>query len=303
MDDGRIHYIYKIHFLMGFPAGRYYIGKRTFKGDDISKDKYTGSGNFCFAYFKKYGRIEGKTYIREILEINPSKKINALREIEWIGDKYKNDKLCMNQAPGGLTCYIDNDYTITTSVRQYDLDGNFIKEWDSIVDAESELRINNVGACCAHRRHQAGGFMWRYASDGLLKLDKKEVLPKQARAVRQYSLAGELIAEFDAIRDAVNQTGVDKKSIQECCIGRQKTGKGFIWKYVDPDYIRPCNRDIKVCGAIMVEQYSDNGELINKWESIYQAARGIGVSPATVAKRGKDGKPILGTTLKLVKYA
>lgn len=81
MDDGKIHYIYKIHFLKGFPAGRYYIGKRTFKGNDLRKDSYTGSGNFCFAYFKKYGKLEGETYIREILEINPSKKINGIREI------------------------------------------------------------------------------------------------------------------------------------------------------------------------------------------------------------------------------
>lgn len=70
--------------------------------------------------------------------------------------------------------------------------------------------------------------MWRYAKEGLDYVDKKEGLPKQARAVRQYSIDGEFIKEFDAMRDAVRETGVDKKSIQECCAGRQKTGKGYI---------------------------------------------------------------------------
>lgn len=170
----------------------------------------------------------------------------------------------MNQMPGGVTGYINNDNMISVSVRQYDRDGNFIKEWPGISDAEAALGINNVGACCNGRRHLAGGFMWRYAKEGLDSVDKKEGLPKQARAVRQYSIDGEFIKEFDAMRDAVRETGVDKKSIQECCAGRQNTGRGFIWKYVDPDYIRPCNRNLKTCGAIMVEQYDLSGNLINK---------------------------------------
>lgn len=36
-----IYYIYKIHFLCGFPSGRYYIGKHKHTGD-LSNDKYTG---------------------------------------------------------------------------------------------------------------------------------------------------------------------------------------------------------------------------------------------------------------------
>lgn len=76
----KFYYIYKIHFLCGFPSGRYYIGKRTYQGVEISRDRYTGSGNFCEAYFKKYGKTEGETFIKEILEINPSKKINDDRE-------------------------------------------------------------------------------------------------------------------------------------------------------------------------------------------------------------------------------
>lgn len=34
----------------------------------------------------------------------------------------------MNQISGGLTDYINNDNMISSPVRQYDQDGNFIKE-------------------------------------------------------------------------------------------------------------------------------------------------------------------------------
>lgn len=298
-----VHYIYKIHFLCGYPSGRYYIGKRTYKGDDIRKDKYTGSGNFCKAYFKKYGTKEGVTYIREILEVNPSRKINADREIEWIGTKYKDDKLCMNLCAGGINSQIhDSDYN-NRPVRQYSIEGNFIKDYKSIQDAELELQINNIQACCAGRRHTAGGYQWRYVSDNVEKLTYKDSLCKQARAVKQYTLSGEFIREFESIRDAVNITGVDKKSIQECCIGRQKTGKGFIWKYVDPNYIRPCNRDLQKCGAIKVGQYAKDGGLISSWDSIFQASVALNCSPGTVAKYIRKNKCFRETYLKVIEYA
>ena len=301
VSTGPIHYIYKIHFLKGFPSGRYYIGKRTFKGCDIRKDPYTGSGQFCFAYFRKYGTIEGETYIKEILEINPSKKINGMREAYHIGDKYKTDPLCMNLAAGDF-----RGNTVGANkhkIRQYTKDGKFIKEWDCINDAECTLGINNVSACCNRRRHFAGGFIWRYSYENIKYIPKKERLPKQARAVEQYSLDGSFIARFDTIRDAVDATGVDKKSIQECCIGRQQTGKGFIWKYVDPNYIRPCNRDLKVCGAKIVEQYDLNGNLLGSWESIYAAARALNVSRSTIFSKFRKNQLFNNTKLIIKDYA
>lgn len=75
-----IHYIYKIHFLCGSQEGRYYIGRRSTKYKSIEKDTYAGSGSFCKLYYKKYGRILGVTYTKDILEINPTLKTNIKRE-------------------------------------------------------------------------------------------------------------------------------------------------------------------------------------------------------------------------------
>lgn len=75
------------------------IGKRSYRGSDISKDKYCGSGRYCDFYFKKYGIRLGETYIKEIIEINSNKKINSDREAYWIGDLWKTDPLCKNLYP------------------------------------------------------------------------------------------------------------------------------------------------------------------------------------------------------------
>lgn len=281
----KVHYIYKIYFLCGFPTGRYYLGKRTGYVDD----SYGGSGNFCKAYYKKYGKIAGKTYIKEIIEINPSKGINVKREEIIIGDLWKTDPLCMNQAPGGMTNKSCGDQKVH-KVRQYDMyDGHLIKEWDSISEAESELGINNISRCCTRRCNLAGQWIWRYSSDDLDYVDPKDGYCKQARAVIQCDLDGNEIRRFDRIQDAVLETGVDKKSIQECCAHRRKRGKGFIWKYVDEDYVRPCNRDLAKCGAKPVIQYDLNGNIIAEYVSLNAASKATGISNSAIRNACKDG--------------
>lgn len=54
----------------------------------------------------------------------------------------------------------------TKPILQYDLQGNFIKEWKSIKEASSELKINSssIGNCINKRKYYltAGGFIWKY---------------------------------------------------------------------------------------------------------------------------------------------
>ena len=47
-------------------------------------------------------------------------------------------------------------------VRQYDLQGVFIKEWASISEAKRTLNISHIGECCSSKIKTAGGYMWRY---------------------------------------------------------------------------------------------------------------------------------------------
>ena len=97
--EAYIHYIYKITFLCGEHKNCYYLGKRS----TVNKtdNGYVGSGLFTKYYFKKYGKINGVTYIKDILEYNVSKIENSKREKEIIGDLYKTDPLCMNLCEGG----------------------------------------------------------------------------------------------------------------------------------------------------------------------------------------------------------
>jgi hypothetical protein len=49
--------------------------------------------------------------------------------------------------------------------------------------------------------------------------------------INQYSLDGIFIKRWSSIIEACKYYGVSSSCIVDCCKGRQKTSKGFIWKY------------------------------------------------------------------------
>lgn len=56
---------------------------------------------------------------------------------------------------------------ISKKINQYDLDGNFIKTWNSIIQIERELNIfhSRIIEACKGQRKQIGGYKWRYADE------------------------------------------------------------------------------------------------------------------------------------------
>jgi hypothetical protein len=53
---------------------------------------------------------------------------------------------------------------LNTPVLQYDLKGNFIKEWSSQNEATKSLNKNGdgIGACCRGKQKSAYGFIWKF---------------------------------------------------------------------------------------------------------------------------------------------
>ena len=49
-------------------------------------------------------------------------------------------------------------------IKQYTSDGIFIKQWDSIKEAQNNLKIpnQNIVKVCQGKRHTAGGYKWEY---------------------------------------------------------------------------------------------------------------------------------------------
>ena len=69
------------------------------------------------------------------------------------------------------------EHPASKKVYQYDLLGNFIKEWDCLSDAQRHLniRVTHITACCNGRQKTAGGYIWKRQFDERIKLDRERL--------------------------------------------------------------------------------------------------------------------------------
>lgn len=53
----------------------------------------------------------------------------------------------------------------------------------------------------------------------------------QTRKIIQYSIKGEIIKEWNGLREIKENTGFSQSSISQCCNKKYKTSYGFVWRY------------------------------------------------------------------------
>ncbi len=172
--------------------------------------------------FKKYGISKFTFEIIEECQIN---ELNE-REIYWIAqyDSFNNG---YNMTLGGEACNGTNDKI----VYQYDLSGQFIKEYKSAHDAarENNIQFTNICKVCRGERKTAGGFGWSYIKTESIEPIKTKRLGDST--VLQFTKEGEFIAEYPSAKEARRQTGINDTTIGLVCKGKGKTAGGFVWKY------------------------------------------------------------------------
>lgn len=54
---------------------------------------------------------------------------------------------------------------------------------------------------------------------------------KLKKPVSQFSLNGKLLKEYDSCNSAARENQFEVSAINRCCLGKQKTSYGYIWKY------------------------------------------------------------------------
>lgn len=116
--------------------------------------------------------------------------------------------------------------SVSKTIYQYDLDGNLIRQWESVKQAGETLSINrpSISNCLKGRYKSAGGFIWKYSVE--------EVVPvKKTKSIEQYDLEGTLIKIWDSINSIENETNYKRKTIYACANGQNNTAYGYIWKY------------------------------------------------------------------------
>ena len=178
----------------------------------------------------RFGKEIIFNYIDEINSLD-SKDWKPL-ECFWISYfKFLGFELMNKNDGGGGNSLVSLKTRIKKSkqVIQYDLEGNFIKEWINIPEIckINDYHYNNIRECCLKINQFSYNFIWRFKGD-------KEILSNYKRPgkkILQYNTEGELLNEFQTLKEASNLLKCTQNGISQCLRGKSKTIKGYIFKY------------------------------------------------------------------------
>jgi hypothetical protein len=222
------------------PKGKIYIGQSS----NIYNRQKAYSRKECKNQVKLYYSILKYGFSEHIFEIIEQCTIEELntRERYWqeyynvLGDKGLNCKL--TQAHDKLGKWSDEvkvkiGYSNSKAIAQYSKEGVIVKEWESIKKAAKFLNISpqHISCCLIGRQKSTKGFIWKYKTDNTDQIIITESVNNE-KSIRQYSKEGIFIREWSSIVEAARNVGTSPGNIPLCLTNRQKSAKGFLWRYV-----------------------------------------------------------------------
>lgn len=122
------------------------------------------------------------------------------------------------------------------SVLQYNSNGNFIKEWPNIYTVVNFFNCNSetcIRQCCKGNRKRYKGYIWRFKEENFQNKIEIQELIDVRRSVLQYDINKNFIKEYESVSSAFRETKIGRNRIRFCCVGKQKTAGGYIWKNIN----------------------------------------------------------------------
>lgn len=214
-----------IYLLTNTVTGDEYIG---FTSQDLTKrikqHSYKSSGcRLIKKAIKQYGMNAFKcTILEHSPDANDNDRFLNVLEPYYIS-KY-NPTYNMTTGGDGTGTILGPRYKSRVPVVQYDMDGIFIKRWNSAKEAGNGLNIlpSSITHVCKkdHGSHCAGGYQWRYDAENVQSLPPviRKLGKRQVKEVNTGYV-------FESITAAALYANVSKAAIVKYC------KQGNAWKY------------------------------------------------------------------------
>ena len=223
---------------------------------------------------KKYNNGYSKSNTKRNLTLLLNKK-----EIFYIKQYNTLKPNGYNMTKGGVL--LPNTYEMKP-VCNYDLERNFVKEFESVTDAARYYGISqaDISHCCKREKVKiVKGFIWRFKGDDY---DVKTI-ELNTHVICQYDLYGNLLNKYNGESEASKITGFF--NIGNCCKGKHLSSGGYIWRYDNEPFDKYELPQFK-----KVYVYDDNYNYIRYYVSITDAAQIYNVKPEKIRQYCKNKK-------------
>lgn len=213
-----------------------------------------------------------------------SRDNNSVDNLEWCTYQYNNsygtapERRAESARQYFDTHEVEGHEMPAIHVCQYTTNGELVREFHSINEAERELNLgqsSGVSACCNHKLKTAYGFVWRFKGE---PFSLEEYKPKRhQKFVIKRNAEGEEVARYKSVSEAAMENGFDRHTLLKTNIidgftyEVEKKENEFIptgHKGPRPDLIGKC--------AKKIYQYTKDGSFVAEYNSIKEAAIAMG---------------------------
>ena len=191
-----------------------------------------------------------------------------------------------------------NPYIIQNNglpIGQYDLNGNLLASFESLLDAERKLGYSEGAIRAAMNR----GSKIKGLSSFFVQYEKyQRIEPKVdsfnaplhgfAKGVVQLSLDGKyLVKRFNSVKQAASSIGKETGHISSACLGNRETAYGFKWVF-EAEF----SDDLPILDITLIEtkdhskkvaQYDLDGNFIQIFKSTAEASRNTGIEQSNIS--------------------
>lgn len=194
-----------------------------------------GSKKRCYAH-----RLVAEAFIpkpedknkNQINHIDGNKLNNSIENLEWVTPKENSqhaNKLELRKVDH-VFCF-NKDKILVAEYKNIREASKAVNISTSLISQELNKEVKTL----------CGGFYW--SKEKIIKETKNYENLGKAKEVYQYDLNGKFINKYKSTGEAARSLGVCSGShIGECCRGKIKQYKGFIWRYSE-DIVSPSNEN------------------------------------------------------------
>jgi hypothetical protein len=194
-------------------------------------------------------RTKKGNWVKKLLSLSLEPQMKLLKEAQHTEIPYWEEHYIKHYKFDGITLLNYDDKGIGTAkvrtketiesmkektsrkVYQYDLNGNLLKEYKSLRDAERETGINhgNISKCCSGKLKHSSAFIFSYEPNNSIEPLKNP--NAQKKKILQIDVDGNVIAEYISIAEAAKANSVDASNVSRVCSGVIKHVKNKLFKF------------------------------------------------------------------------